>query len=125
MECVSNKDLTIEDLNYDELNEWIKEIQNKANVELVGRFKIRRRKEYRDDAKKTFQRIVKPQGRFCEIEPTVLAENYAKNWGNEADIDPDLESIFITPVDQNNCLISDEVARKKLINPTTLEEIIK
>jgi hypothetical protein len=86
---------------------------------------MKRRKEYRDDAKKTYQAITKPQGGRCKISPDVMAEHYAKNWENSADFDPDQESAFITPKEQNECLVKEEEAREKHTDPNKIEKIIR
>jgi hypothetical protein len=56
-----------EELEWNRMIEIRQRVQTAINLELGRRNKIRRRKEYRDDAKKAFQRITKPQGGRCDL----------------------------------------------------------
>jgi hypothetical protein len=64
-------------------------------------------------------------GGRCRINHNTMADHYAKNWEDDPDFEPDQESTFITPKDQNICLIGDEEARKRLTNAEKIEKIIR
>jgi hypothetical protein len=114
-----------DEMNWNKMIEIRQKVQSAINLELGRRNKIRRRKEYRDDAKKAFQRITKPQGGRCDIDPNVMADHYATNWEDETDFDRDRESTFITPLEQNEFLRSDSDGRKWLTDEKKIEKIIR
>jgi serine phosphatase RsbU (regulator of sigma subunit) len=66
-EIVSNENKDIEEVDFNADDRWREEIQMKVHMEHARRNRIKRRKEYRDDARKTMLTITKPQGGFCEI----------------------------------------------------------
>jgi hypothetical protein len=126
MECVRNRQIPAVEIDYNEIQFLIEQIQSKTNIELGRRFRLKRRKEYWDDARKTFTRLVKPQGGFCEVDHNILGEHFAKNWENEANYDIDNESSFIIQPKEGNCTLTEEsAARSHLCSATAIANIIR
>jgi hypothetical protein len=50
---------------------WFNTMEKTINTELAIGYKNRRRKAYRDDARRLFSNVVKPMGGACEIDPKV------------------------------------------------------
>jgi hypothetical protein len=64
--------LTIEDrfsqLGKEKLKQW--------GMIRMGRW----RRDYAEDARRTFNRIIRDQSRVCEIEPKIVHDHWASNW---------------------------------------------
>jgi hypothetical protein len=66
-EIVGNQNSDIVDVDFNAYDSWRQKIQMKVNMENARRNRIKRRKEYSDDAWKTILRISKPQGGFVQL----------------------------------------------------------
>jgi hypothetical protein len=113
-EIVNNETRTVQEINYLAYEKWRETRQKHINIDEARRYKIKRRKECRDDTRKTFLRISKPQGSYCDVPPSELEGYSGNNWETKATYNEDDETIFITEVQENNFKISAEKARNYL-----------
>jgi hypothetical protein len=67
------------------------------------------RRDYAEDARRTFNRIIKGVSCMCEIEPEIIYNHRASNWSNKPeDMNPDEANIFLYQKKDNYLLKSNE-----------------
>jgi hypothetical protein len=86
---------------------------------------MKRRKECRGDARKTTNRIVKSQRRFCNIEAEKMAEHYAQNWEVTPTYNEDEEILFIKDKKEKNLKITEEDAKRYLYDHEAIINILR
>jgi hypothetical protein len=102
------------------------ELENEA-MKRWGILKMNKtRRDYAEDARRTFNRLTKGVSCQCEIDPKIIYNHWASNWSNKPDdLNPDDANIFLYQKKDNYILKTKAAFWEQIRDWDKMRQIIK